>query len=487
MTGNEQKRLSIYVGFIVFLIAYASIIAFIPADLLRDPDTLWHVRTGQWMLQHLEFPESDSFSYTFFGEPWIAKEWLSQLLLALAFQIGGWPGIVVLTGATCAAIAGTLSFYLMLVLRFSAALGLAAITFSLLSPHLLARPHIFAYLILCFWLFSIFQAYDGNRPPPFALAPLMIVWANIHSTFILGLFLYYIVAGFSGLRQMRSRNVRDLKLTVFATILVTLSALMTPYGIFSFTPTWTIMGMQMLARIQEWQPPNFRQSPIHLAYLVSLFALMTAFGIKLQGPRIAILMAVVWLGFSYLRGFMIFLLTIPFVFGRPAGEQVAFLKPQSPDLSPHTDPVLRSLRQNARGIAVVCVMVALAASFFTFRYADVEPPRSAAPRDAIEYVKRAQISGRVLNDYDFGGYLIFSGIPTFIDGRTELYGDAFLRKYFDIINSVDPQGAFRLLDEYGIDWVILKPAVPLAKALQGSEIWSNVYSDDTSTIYVRRH
>ena len=487
MTGNEQKRFSIYVGFIVFLIAYASIIAFIPAELLRDPDTLWHVRTGQWILQHLAFPKSDSFSYTFFGKPWIAKEWLSQILLALAFQIGGWPGIAVLTGATCAAIAGTLTFYLLLVLRFSAALGLAAITFSLLSPHLLARPHVFAYLILCFWLFSIFQAYDRNRPPPLALAPLMIVWANIHSTFVLGLFLYYIVAGFSGLRQMRAHNVKDLKLTVFATILVTLSALMTPYGIFSFIPAWTIMGMQMLAHIQEWQPPNFRQSPIHLAYLVGLFALMTAFGIKLQGPRIAVLMAVVWLGFSYLRGFMIFLLTIPFVFGRPAGEQVAFLKPQNPDLSADTDPVLRSLRQNARGIAVVCGMVALMASFFTFRYADVEPPRSAAPRDAINYVKRAHISGRVLNAYDFGGYLIFSGIPTFIDGRTELFGDAFLQKYFEIVGSVDPRGAFRLLDEYGIDWVILKPAMPLAKALQSSEIWSNVYSDDISTIFVRRH
>src|SRR5262249_44174898 len=156
-------------------------------------------------------------------------------------------------------------------------------------------------------------------------------------------------------------------------------------------------------------------------------------------------------------------------FGRPAGRQVAFFKPQKSGVSAHTDPVLRSLQQNARGISVVCVVLALAASFFTFRSGDLEPPASAAPRGAIDYGKRAQISGRVLNTYDFGGYLIFSGIPTFIDGRAELYGDAFLRKYFETIDSVDPRDAFRLLDEYEIDWVILKPTMPLAKALQSSE------------------
>ena len=63
--------------------------------------------------EHLEFPETDGFSHTFFGKPWIAKEWLSQVLLALAFEIGGWPGVVMLTAGTYAAIAAILTAYLM--------------------------------------------------------------------------------------------------------------------------------------------------------------------------------------------------------------------------------------------------------------------------------------------------------------------------------------------------------------------------------------
>jgi hypothetical protein len=311
----------------------------------------------------------------------------------------------------------------------------------------------------------------------------MFLWANIHSTFILGLFLFYIVACLTALRQIAIRNFGDLKMTASVTFLVTLSAMITPYGIFSFVPTWAIMGMRTLARIQEWQPPNFQQSPIHLAYLVGVLALVTSLGIKLQGPRIAILMTTAWLGLSYLRGFFILLLAIPFIFARPAAQATPYLKPQSAD----TDPVLHRLRGYARGICVACLIPAFAASLLLYRSGDLQPPRSAAPIAAIEYVKQAQISGHVFNSYDFGGYLIFSGIPTFIDGRAELYGDAFLRRYFETIDLVDIRDAVRLLDEYKIDWVILKPGARLVRALQDSAMWNNVYSDETSTIFLRRH
>ena len=58
--------------------------------LLSDPDTHWHITVGNWILTHGSVPTTDSYSYTFTGQPWIAKEWLSQVLLALAYDIGGW-------------------------------------------------------------------------------------------------------------------------------------------------------------------------------------------------------------------------------------------------------------------------------------------------------------------------------------------------------------------------------------------------------------
>ena len=58
--------------------------------LLNDPDTYWHIVVGQWILAH-GFPHADPFSFTFAGKPWIAKEWLSQLLYFGAFH-GGMAG-----------------------------------------------------------------------------------------------------------------------------------------------------------------------------------------------------------------------------------------------------------------------------------------------------------------------------------------------------------------------------------------------------------
>src|SRR4051794_36894953 len=78
----------------LFGMAFATICTAIP--MLSDPDTLWHIAVGRWILDHRDVPHTDLFSSTKFGEPWIAKEWLSQVLYALAYRVGGWTAVVVL-------------------------------------------------------------------------------------------------------------------------------------------------------------------------------------------------------------------------------------------------------------------------------------------------------------------------------------------------------------------------------------------------------
>jgi len=115
----------------------------------------------------------------------------------------------------------------------------------------------------------------------------------------------------------------------------------------------------------------------------------------------------------------------------------------------------------------------------------IAPPKSIAPEEAIDFVKRTHITGNVFNSYGFGGYLIFSGIPTFIDGRG-LTGDDFLRKYSEAVNLIDIDKAFQMLDDYKISWILLQPVEPLSKAIARSAVWDKVYSDEYSIIFVRR-
>ena len=90
---QSPGKISFSIAFIVFLLYYSILFTF-PNYLLNDPDTFWHIRVGQWILDHAQFPTVDFFSYTAAGKPWISTEWLSDVFFAVAFKFGGWQAVV---------------------------------------------------------------------------------------------------------------------------------------------------------------------------------------------------------------------------------------------------------------------------------------------------------------------------------------------------------------------------------------------------------
>ena len=89
----------------------AAVVLFAPA-VLNDPDTYWHLAAGQWILDHGRVPHVDVFSYSRPGIPWVAHEWLSEVLMALAWRAGGWGGMLVLFAVAMGAAAWLLVPYL---------------------------------------------------------------------------------------------------------------------------------------------------------------------------------------------------------------------------------------------------------------------------------------------------------------------------------------------------------------------------------------
>src|SRR5262249_23667057 len=157
------------------------------ARLLNDPDVYWHVAVGRWIVEHRAFPRVDTFSSTVAGAPWIAKEWLSQLLYAGAHAVAGWSGVVVLAAGAAAAAFALLAYFLLQKLAPLPALTLVGAGFVLAAPHLQARPHALALPLMVAWMGVLINAVDHRRAPPLALLPLMTLWANLHASFTLGL------------------------------------------------------------------------------------------------------------------------------------------------------------------------------------------------------------------------------------------------------------------------------------------------------------
>jgi len=115
----------------------------------------------------------------------------------------------------------------------------------------------------------------------------------------------------------------------------------------------------------------------------------------------------------------------------------------------------------------------------------IERPHSpATPGAAVAAAQRLGLSGPVLNSEIFGGYLIFSGVPTFIDGRIEMYGDAFLARYVAIENG-DVATQQDLLAEYHVTWTLLDPRQRAAQVMATLPGWRRVYDDAYAVIDVR--
>ena len=108
------------------------------------------------------------------------------------------------------------------------------------------------------------------------------------------------------------------------------------------------------------------------------------------------------------------------------------------------------------------------------------------PQAALDWARQNGLLQRpMLNHYNFGGYLIGAGVPTFIDGRAELYGGDFIRRYNEAIGLRGETKLEDLLERHRIGWTFLTKDAPANRLLARLPGWRQAFSDDQATIFVR--
>jgi hypothetical protein len=466
------------------LVALVSLVLFRSQSLLSDPDTHWHITVGNWILQHGAVPHVDTYSFTVTGQRWIAKEWLSQIVLAAAYDVGGWGGVVALAAA---ALGVTFALLLRLLLRglkpFPAVLFTVA-AFTLTSTHFLARPHVLAFPFMLWWVSGLVRAVEERRAPKPVLLVAMLFWANLHGGFTLGLLLAGAMAldALGGARDWAERRTLFVAWAKFG-MAALLVACATPYGPESMLVTLRIFSLgDALPMISEWKPPNFQQQPMEeLILLVALYLALSR-GLKLPLIRLLVVIGLTHLFLRYVRNAELLAMLAPLVIAPVLARQWPSLRPTI-----ETTGRLSALAQPAgRGLVAVCLGLAVLLAAGLVHFDVVKPPESTTPAAALKFVREAGLKGRVFNHYGYGGYLIESGIPTFIDGRGELFGGDFIKRYVDaayLRGEASPLEA--VLDQYEIDWTFLAKNMPANKLLAHLAGWHLAYSDDEATIFVR--
>jgi hypothetical protein len=479
--SSWSLSLPLLVGQLVF-VALANVKGL---PLLADPDTHWHVAVGRWMLDHGTVPTVDSYSFTFTGHPWIAKEWGSQLLMALAYDVGGWGGVVVL-GAAAFGVTGALLLRLLLrQLRPLPALMFTAAAFVMMSSHFLARPFALAFPFMLWWVSGLVDAVEERRAPKPILLLAMLFWANLHGGFTLGLLL----GGAFGLEALVNGADWAERRKIFIAwakfgVAALLVACITPYGPRSILVTFQIFGLgDALSLIDEWRSPDFQTQPLAELMLLVAVYLVLARGVKLPIVRTLIVVGLLHMFLTHVRNAELLAMITPLAIAPVLAREWPAMR-RDPDgkmlLGSFAGPA--SLRTVGVGLTLAAIYAAA-----LVRFAGVRPPEATTPSAAIEYVLANGIKGHVLNHYGYGGYLISLGIPTFIDGRGELYGGAFIKKYVDAVHlrGDDPEVLQKTLDKYSIDWTLLLKNQPANKLLATLPGWRQAYSDDKTTIFVR--
>jgi hypothetical protein len=445
--------------------------------LLRDSDSLWQIKIGQWILDHGAVPYTDVYSFTRFGEPWISSSWLSQVLYAIVYGLSDWAGPVILSSL---AIGVTIAIFIHLLSpHFDPARSILIAALALLqsASHFFARPHVLALPVMLAFVGGLLVAADRRSQPSWWLLPLMALWANLHGGFVLGLALI----GPIGLEAIwctdpGRRFALAARWALFG-IAALAASCCTPYGWDTLLGAAKILSMgKLLSLIWEWMPVSFSSFTFFEATLLALIGFALFGRLKLSVPRIILLLGLIWMALTHVRNIEVFAFLAPLVLAKPVAEQFGMAEAVASGFGETRSPPYITILS---AIAIAAAGWASTAAFVAHHHFSFQNPVAA-----VDLLEQRQ-ARRIFSTAPFGGYLITRDIKVFIDGRAELYGEKFVMDYFDATEARNLDNLLRMLDEYRIDATLLNATSPAAHALDHVKGWKRLYTDDIAVIHVR--
>ncbi len=295
---------------IVFTVVWLILIIFGRTMLFRDPGTFWHLSVGHGILSSYHLPTTDTFSFTFYGQPWAAHEWLMEVLMAFIYGRFGFDGLLL---GTAAALAGLYTWLFSRLRRAGLNLPVATLLLALVlaasSHHFHVRPHILSliFLGLTFAWLCDFEAGRKNLRSLFWLWPLFIIWTNSHGGVLGGLGILGLAAGGWTLAYLlhKDSHIKTPKELLGLVVLVLgaiLTILINPYGA-ELPRTWlAILGSPVVPQLVQEHAPISQDLLKHWSVLaLGALYLATLLGTLPRRPRATWLIPLVWLFLAWSR------------------------------------------------------------------------------------------------------------------------------------------------------------------------------------------
>ncbi len=345
----------------------------------------------------------------------------------------------------------------------------------------------FLFASLLLWLI---ERAENNARLLLCVPPLFVLWLNLHAGFAIGPVLMFLYAagliletatGTSPWAEVRPIVSRILLAALACLALVPLN----PNGVRLYLyPLETVRSVELRSLIVEWFSPDFHLS-MYFPFLLVLLLVLVACGwsqVPLRGRTFLPLAFMLLSALDAVRHIPIFMLL-----AAPVIAQALPFSSQAWRVLPARRPA-RTFRPHLN-----CAVLIFLAAFALWRWTTLGHNQSAHeaatfPRGAVAYLRENSQAQplRLFAYYDWGGYAIWNLYPqyrVFVDGRSDLYGDEFLKKFQTVVQL--RKGWRTILDNRRVEIVFIPPASGLAQGLLLDSDWSAAYRDSQAVVFVR--
>jgi len=453
-----------------------------------DYDIWWHLKVGDWIVEHLAVPHTGILSRTAADRPWVAYSWGYEVLLSRAYDWFGLIGIGLFGSLLTVGVAYCVYWMLRrLSGRFWLAAILAGIVCAAFLFNVMPRPVFFSMMLYCGTLVLLLQAQRSGRVEPlYWLPPLLLLWANLHIQFIYGLFAIGLFVGVNLLETawkwlkigpsfLQPHNLPAKPLLIISALCVAATLLgpnfYHPYlAVLAYTKAKFTYNI-----IIELQPLSFRGYSNFLElFLAAAGFYAIGWEKKIDFFKLLLIIAASAVAFRTMRDAW-------FLSISAAAGIADFPAPEA------AQDRAQSWRELAVATPAVAVILFLAAPAVNFTTRDLDRAISADyPVNAINFLRRQPFSGPLYNNLNWGGFLMWylPELPVAIDGRNDLYGDDLDKVFYYSESAFPSYQTDPFLEESGL--VLLDSKLPLAKLLSIDARFQLVYHDEIATVYARK-